>query len=174
VWQTKLILIFKIVPKYLTFKVSPYKQTISVVPRINYFEGSTVPTAVVVNSYIFSDIITCSPTKVNGLSEENIAFMFMLVSCLTNYSTLKIEAIFFSETSIGFQRITWRYNIEDRTLRITSTFTNQHIIVIVVGIILNRPKTKVKSGQMVTFMWPNYFYVIRNMVTHSLMELSPS
>jgi hypothetical protein len=96
--------IFKTLPKCHNFKVSPsYKQTISVVQRISYFEGSEVPTAVAVNNYIFSNIIPCSPTKVNRFSEENTAFIFMLVSCLTYYWTLKMEGIYFSEITIGLQ-----------------------------------------------------------------------
>lgn len=42
----------------------------------------------------------------------------------------KIEAIYVFETSIGFQRITWRYNTEYRSLRIILTFIDQYITVI--------------------------------------------
>jgi hypothetical protein len=33
----------------------------------------------------------------------------MLIPCLTYFSTLKMETIFSSETSVGFRRITPRY-----------------------------------------------------------------
>jgi hypothetical protein len=42
---------------------------------------------------------------------------FMLVSCLAYFSTLKMEATCFSEASVEFQRTTWRYIPEDRTLQ---------------------------------------------------------
>jgi hypothetical protein len=40
----------------------------------------------------------------------------MLVSCLAYSSTLKMEATYTSETSVYFQRTTWRYIAEDRAL----------------------------------------------------------
>jgi hypothetical protein len=40
----------------------------------------------------------------------------MLVSSLSYHRTLKIEAIYSSETSIDFQQTTWRHIQEDRTL----------------------------------------------------------
>jgi hypothetical protein len=40
-----------------------------------------------------------------------------LVSCSVYSSTLKIEATSSSETSVDFQRTTWRYIPEDRTFR---------------------------------------------------------
>jgi hypothetical protein len=40
---------------------------------------------------------------------------FTLVSC-SAYSTLKMEAVCFSETLVAFQRTTWRYIAEDSTL----------------------------------------------------------
>jgi hypothetical protein len=41
---------------------------------------------------------------------------FMLISCLAYFSTLKMEAACSSETPVDFQRTTWRYIPEDRTL----------------------------------------------------------
>jgi hypothetical protein len=45
---------------------------------------------------------------------------FMLVSCLTYFLALKKEATCSSETLVAFQRITWRYILEDRIIH------NQH------------------------------------------------
>jgi hypothetical protein len=42
--------------------------------------------------------------------------VFTLVSCSAYFSTLKMEEIFFSETSVDFQWTTRRYIPEDRTL----------------------------------------------------------
>jgi hypothetical protein len=41
---------------------------------------------------------------------------FMLISCLAYPSTLKMEVTCSTETSVDFQRTTWRYIPEDRTL----------------------------------------------------------
>jgi hypothetical protein len=38
---------------------------------------------------------------------------FMLVSCLAYSTTLEIEVALYSETSIDFERTTWRYIPED-------------------------------------------------------------
>jgi hypothetical protein len=46
----------------------------------------------------------------------------MLVPCSAYSSTLKIEAISSSETSVDFQRTTWRYVPEDRTLKIIANY----------------------------------------------------
>jgi hypothetical protein len=87
-------------------------------------------------STIFCDITPCSPLKVNrrfgGTYRLNLqgrrmsrarnqresrykAGAFTLVSCSTYYSTLKMEAIRSSETSVDFQRTTLRYIPEDGT-----------------------------------------------------------
>jgi hypothetical protein len=42
--------------------------------------------------------------------------VFMLVSCKAYYSTLEMEAICSSETSVDFQRATLRYIPEDSAL----------------------------------------------------------
>jgi hypothetical protein len=70
-------------------------------------------------STIFWDITPCSPLKVNPRSEEHRLHLqgrkislppaFTLVSCSAYSSTLKIEAICFSETSVDFQRTTRQY-----------------------------------------------------------------
>jgi hypothetical protein len=41
---------------------------------------------------------------------------FTLVSCSAYSSTLKMEAVYYSETSVDFQRTTRRYIPEDGTL----------------------------------------------------------
>jgi hypothetical protein len=41
---------------------------------------------------------------------------FMLISCSAFSSTLKVEAICYSETLVEFQRTTWRYMPEDNIL----------------------------------------------------------
>jgi hypothetical protein len=46
-----------------------------------------------------------------------LASAITLVSCLSYSSTLKIEATCSSEASVNFQRTTWRYFTEDRTLK---------------------------------------------------------
>jgi hypothetical protein len=62
--------------------------------------------------YIFWDIMPCSPLKVNRhFGEPGI----MLAFCLTYSSSLKMEPICFSETSVSFQRTTWRIIPECRT-----------------------------------------------------------
>jgi hypothetical protein len=45
-----------------------------------------------------------------------LATSFMLVSCLANYSTLKIKATCSSETSVDFERTTRGYITEYNTL----------------------------------------------------------
>jgi hypothetical protein len=75
-----------------------------------------------ISSSTFFNITPCSPLKFNRLLEEHVAFMallaacFMLVSCLAYSSALKLEATWFSETLVEFQRTTCRYIPEDRIL----------------------------------------------------------
>jgi hypothetical protein len=74
-----------------------------------------VLTAEVTESSIFRDIRPCSLLKVN----RRLLFMppaFKLDPCSVYSSTLKMEAICSSETSVGFQRTTRRYIPEDNTL----------------------------------------------------------
>jgi hypothetical protein len=51
-----------------------------------------------------------------GGSSAELATCFALVSWLTYFSTLRMEATCSSETSVDFQRTTRRYIPEDRTL----------------------------------------------------------
>jgi hypothetical protein len=101
--------------------------------------GFQVLTAVVMKSPIFWDITPCSPLKVNrrfgekrrlhlqgrrvsqkiNLSEALLATCLTLLYRLTYSSTVKMEAICSSETSVDFQRTTRRYIPEDRTLHVT-------------------------------------------------------
>jgi hypothetical protein len=60
---------------------------------------------------IFLDITPCSPLKIGFPSA------FRLVSC-SSYSSLKMEAIFSSETLVDFQRVTRRYSPENSTLQL--------------------------------------------------------
>jgi hypothetical protein len=82
-------------------------------------------------STIFWDITQCNALKVNrcfggiyrfhlqgwGINraknqiEKDLCLppAFTLVSCSVNSSTTKMETIYSSETSVGFQRTTWRY-----------------------------------------------------------------
>jgi hypothetical protein len=94
-----------------------------------YYVGFEFLTAVAMKSTIFCDITPCSPLKANRRSEEHIASIFrveyaeqdisvksglglppafMLVSC-SAYSTLKMESVCSSETTVYFQRATRRY-----------------------------------------------------------------
>jgi hypothetical protein len=86
-------------------------------------------------SSVFWDITQCSPLKVNrrfgvtcllhlqGKRQARhqhevtlFATSFMLVSCLSYSSTLKMEVTCYSETSLDFQLTTLRYIPEDRNL----------------------------------------------------------
>jgi hypothetical protein len=94
--------------------------------------GIEVLTAVVMKSTIFWDITPCSLLKVNRRfggtyrlhlqgrrtsRASNLPPAFTLVSCSVHSSTLKMEAICSSETSIDFQRTTWHCISEESTLR---------------------------------------------------------
>jgi hypothetical protein len=70
-------------------------------------------------NFIFWDITPCSPLRVNRLFGGTchlIDTCFALVSCLAYSSTLNMEAICSSETSLDFQWTTQLYIPEDRTL----------------------------------------------------------
>jgi hypothetical protein len=76
--------------------------------------GFEVLTEVVLKSIIFWDIMPCSPLRVNDVSEEHIASIFRvekkpsdftLVFCSAHFSTLKMEAICSSETSVISQKM---------------------------------------------------------------------
>jgi hypothetical protein len=64
----------------------------------------------VMKSALFWSITPCSPLKVN----RRLPPAFTLVYC-TAYSTVKMEGICCSETSVNFQRTTWHYIPEDST-----------------------------------------------------------
>jgi hypothetical protein len=77
-------------------------------------------------SYVFWDITTYSPLKVNERfraicclhfqREALLATCFVLLFCFAYSSTLKIEVTCSSETSVYLQRTTWRHIPEDRTI----------------------------------------------------------
>jgi hypothetical protein len=68
-------------------------------------------------SYFFCYVTLCNPLKVNRRSRALLATCFMLVSCLSYSSTLKMEATCSSETSVEFKLTTRRYIPEARTLQ---------------------------------------------------------
>jgi hypothetical protein len=72
-----------------------------------------VLTALVMKSSILSDITPCIPLKVNRLC---LPPPFTLLSCMACSSTLKMEAICFSEMSVDFQLTSRRYIPKDRTV----------------------------------------------------------
>jgi hypothetical protein len=104
--------------------------------------GFEVLTAVAVKSTIFWDITPCSTLKVNrrfgatyrlhlqgrriSRAELCLPAAFLLVSCSSYSSTLKMEAICSSVTSVDFQRITRRYISEDSDLQ-DQCLIQQHI-----------------------------------------------
>jgi hypothetical protein len=59
------------------------------------------------------DVLTGSDMNVLSLGYKCVGSqplgVFMLVCCLAYYSTLKMEAVCFSEISVGFQMSTQRY-----------------------------------------------------------------
>jgi hypothetical protein len=69
-----------------------------------------------VTSPIFWDVTPCSPLKINRSLGVDKPPDFTLVSCSAYFSTLKMEAIFYSETSVDTQLTTRRYIPEDSTL----------------------------------------------------------
>jgi hypothetical protein len=102
-------------------------------------------------SSIFWDIMPCSPLKVNRRFGGNCRLhlecrrisqgrkqrsaydqVFIQVSCLAYLSTLKMEAVYSSETFFDIQQTTRRYIPEDRTLKITYIPSN-----FVIDILLN-------------------------------------
>jgi hypothetical protein len=52
--------------------------------------------------------------------KDRIISCFKLVSCLANFSTMKMEAKYSSKTSVAFQRTTRNYILEDREFSISS------------------------------------------------------
>jgi hypothetical protein len=89
----------------------------------NTLVGFEVLTLVVMNNFVFSDITPCSPLKVNPrfggtcrlyLYGRRISLARNQHETGSNQTYL--EAKCSSETSDDFQRTTWRYIPEDRTL----------------------------------------------------------
>jgi hypothetical protein len=60
---------------------------------------------------IFWDVTLCSPLKVNRM----VWHVFLLLTC-SAYSILQMKAICSTETSVDFQRTTWRYMPESINL----------------------------------------------------------
>jgi hypothetical protein len=97
----------------------------------NSHVGFQVPTEVVMKSTIFWDITPCSQLKVNRrFGGPLLATCFHAGFLLGLFSTLKMEAICSSETSVDFQRTTRRYIPEDSTLQTQSYLINKLIHVI--------------------------------------------
>jgi hypothetical protein len=76
------------------------------------------------NNFSVWNITPCCPLKVNRRFRETSAPssgskpskktappLFTLVSCSDSSSNLKIETIYFSETSVEFERFTLRYSL---------------------------------------------------------------
>jgi hypothetical protein len=85
-------------------------------------------------STIFWDTMPCSPLKVNWHFGETYRLhlqcriswaTYQRESRWQAYSTLKMETICSSETSVDFQRTTWRYIPEDSILQ--SVFCDPHV-----------------------------------------------
>jgi hypothetical protein len=76
--------------------------------------------AVIMKSTIFWDLMPCSPLKANrrfgGTYRLRLQDRRINKQDSAYSSTLKMEAICSSETSVGFQRTTQRYIPEDSTL----------------------------------------------------------
>jgi hypothetical protein len=89
-------------------------------------------TAVVMKSTNFGDITACGPLKVNrrfGITYLLLCLppAFTLVSCTAYSSTLKIEAICSSETSVHVQRATRRYIPGESTLPETNCLNTKEV-----------------------------------------------
>jgi hypothetical protein len=93
------------------------------------FVGSEVHTPPIMKISVFWDITPCSPLKVNRLFGVTCRFHLQgwristacylcHASFLAYSSNLKMETTYFSEMSVGFQRNTRNYILEDRTFKI--------------------------------------------------------
>jgi hypothetical protein len=71
------------------------------------------------NNCVSWDIRQCRPLEINlGSKQSFICFTYlMLISCLPYSSALKMEAAYFSEMSVDFQRTTRRYTPEDKNFK---------------------------------------------------------
>jgi hypothetical protein len=79
---------------------------------IKSYVGFKFLTVVDTKRPIFWDNTSCIPLKIKGLfggMSPLLAILFTLVSCLAYSSTPKMEMTRPSETSVDFQRTTWRY-----------------------------------------------------------------
>jgi hypothetical protein len=83
------------------------------------------------STYLFICVHVKIPNRMNGISRNftlGILFClcltpaFMMISCSDYSSTLKMENIYSSETSVDFQQTTRRYIPEDTTLLQSQTF----------------------------------------------------
>jgi hypothetical protein len=87
--------------------------------------GFEIITAVVMKCSVFRDIRPRSPLKVKGrlhledrsIDRAQLATCVVLVHWLAYSSTMKMEAIYSSETLVDFQRTTRRYILEAGTLQ---------------------------------------------------------
>jgi hypothetical protein len=107
--------------KYMTyFESLKYVATVEkLVPesKCNKTEnvGFEVFTAVVMKSIIFWDVTPCSLLSYNRRFGGTPAYLLVLAEIIS--STLKMEAICSSETSVATQQTTWRHIPEDDTLQ---------------------------------------------------------
>jgi hypothetical protein len=81
-------------------------------------------------SSVFRGTSPCSPLKVNrhvgGTCCLHLQGCFLpaftLVSCSAYFSTLKMKAIYASETSVNFQQTTWRSILKDKAIEVYFSF----------------------------------------------------
>jgi hypothetical protein len=103
-----------------------------------FFVGFEVFTAVIAKSYIFWDVTLYSTVKVSRrfrgtyclhLQQSSTCCLLLLVSCLTYSSTLKMEAVHCSETSVDFHRTTRRHISGNKTLLEKLLFSRVTVII---------------------------------------------
>jgi hypothetical protein len=81
------------------------------------YVGFQILTAMVAKNSVLWDTKPRSPfKKTTGVSEEHVASCFILVSCLTYFTVLKMEAIYSSQMLVVFQWTILRHIPEDRNL----------------------------------------------------------
>jgi hypothetical protein len=85
------------------------KQTVQMKPELNFktnpsYEGFEILTAVVMKISVFCDTMSYILLKVNQCFGQ---WVDMLVSCLTYYSTLKMEEAYSSKTWVDVEQTTW-------------------------------------------------------------------
>jgi hypothetical protein len=87
-------------------------------------------------SSVFSDMTPCSlivPTYQHEAGTELVVAFFVLVYYLAYFETLRMEAIYAAEASVGSQHTAWSYNPENVTHRnvivyVSSSPDNYHHI----------------------------------------------